>query len=231
MVYLQISSFDLSVLQWIYPVLSSQISFLNCLSVYLPGPGSSKYTIFSRWSIRGNLTPLSDRIDVFALHRAIRGMVGPYKSIKMNDGRQLLVHFDNKAYSDNLLYKTDKLIDIELKWHATKHPIIQDEWSVVKKELWNMDEKDIKWTEIPRLTINSLNIPPQIKIGFVIRDTKVYIPNRQSCFVRNMATTKDTIKVSKNVQNGAGLTWSWMWKRTKMCLLQQRSSDIHRKLA
>ena len=32
------------------------------------------------------------------------------------------------------------------------------------------------------LTINSPNIPPQIKVGFLIRDTKVYIPNPQRCF-------------------------------------------------
>ena len=32
------------------------------------------------------------------------------------------------------------------------------------------------------LTINSPNIPPQIKVGFLIHDTKVYIPNPQRCF-------------------------------------------------
>ena len=32
------------------------------------------------------------------------------------------------------------------------------------------------------LTINSPNIPPQIKLGFLIRYTKVYIPNPQRCF-------------------------------------------------
>ena len=32
------------------------------------------------------------------------------------------------------------------------------------------------------LTINSPNIPPQIKLGFLIRYTKVYIPNPQCCF-------------------------------------------------
>ena len=32
------------------------------------------------------------------------------------------------------------------------------------------------------LTINSPNIPPQIKVGFLIRNTKVYIPSPQRCF-------------------------------------------------
>ena len=73
------------------------------------------------------------------------------------------------------------------------------------KELRNMDEEDIKdklksqgVTKVERmkrrkdgqlvpsdsyiLTINSPNIPPQIKVGFLIRNTKVYIPNPQRCF-------------------------------------------------
>ena len=36
----------------------------------------------------GNPKPLTDRMDVFAWHKAVKGMGGSYKSIKpMNDGR------------------------------------------------------------------------------------------------------------------------------------------------
>ena len=42
--------------------------------------------------------------NAFAWHKAVEGMGGSYKSIKpMNDGKQLLVHLENKAYNDNLL--------------------------------------------------------------------------------------------------------------------------------
>ena len=44
----------------------------------------------------GNPKPLTDRMDVFAWHKAVEGMGRSYKSIKpINDGRQLLVHFGN----------------------------------------------------------------------------------------------------------------------------------------
>ena len=121
----------------------------------------------------------------------------------MNDGKQLLVHFQNKAYSDNLL-RADKLIDVPVK--VTPHRALNSSRCVIGcKELRNMDEEDIKnelqsqgVTKVERmkrrkdgqlvpsdsyiLTINSPNIPPQIKVGFLIRDTKVYIPNPQHCF-------------------------------------------------
>ena len=77
--------------------------------------------------------------------------------------------------------------------------------NVTDKELRNMDEEDIKnelqsqgVTKVERmkrrkdgqlvpsdsyiLTINNPNIPLEIKVGFLIRDTKVYIPNPQRCF-------------------------------------------------
>ena len=121
----------------------------------------------------------------------------------MNDGTQLLIHFDNKVYSDNLL-RADKLIDIHVK--VTPHRALNSSICVIGcKELWNMDEEDIKdklksqgVTKVERmkrrkdgqlvpsdsyiLTMNSPNIPPQIKVGFLIRNTKVYIPNPQRCF-------------------------------------------------
>ena len=152
----------------------------------------------------GNPKRLTDRMDIFAWHKAIIGMGGSYKSVKpMNDGKQLLVHFENKAYSDNLL-RADKLIDVPVK--VTSHRALNSSRCVIGcKELRNMDEEDIKkelqsqgvtkvermkrWKDgqlVPSdsyiLTINSPNIPPQIKVGFLIRDTKVYIPNPQCCF-------------------------------------------------
>ena len=152
----------------------------------------------------GNPKRLTDRMDIFAWHKAIIGMGGSYKSVKpMNDGKQLLVHFQNKAYSDNLL-RADKLIDVPVK--VTPHRALNSSRCVIScKELRNMDEEDIKnelqeqgVTKVERmkrrkdgqlvpsdsyiLTINSPNIPPQIKVGFLIRDTKVYIPNPQRCF-------------------------------------------------
>ena len=147
----------------------------------------------------GNPKRLTDRMDIFAWHKAIIGMGGSYKSVKpMNDGKQLLVHFQNKAYSDNLL-RADNLIVVPVK--VTPHRALNSSRCVIScKELRNMDEEDIKnelqeqgVTKVERmkrrkdgqlvpsdsyiLTINSPNIPPQIKVGFLIRDTKNYIPN------------------------------------------------------
>ena len=152
----------------------------------------------------GNPKPFTDRMDVFPWHKAVEGMGRSYKSIKlMNDGRQLLVHFDNKVYSDNLL-RADKLIDIHVK--ITPHKALSSSKCVIGcKELRNMDEEDIKdqlksqgVTKVERmkrrkdgqlvpsdsyiLTIYCPNIPPQIKVCFLIHNTKVYIPNLQCCF-------------------------------------------------
>ena len=89
------------------------------------------------------LNLLTDWMDVFAWHKAVEGMGGSYKSIKpMNDGRQLLVHFDNKTYNDNLL-RADKLIDIPVK--VTPQRALNSSRCVIGcKELRNMDEEDIK---------------------------------------------------------------------------------------
>ena len=115
----------------------------------------------------------------------------------------ILLHFQNKAYSDNLL-RADKLIDVPVK--VTPHRALNSSRCVIGcKELRNMDEEDIKnelqsqgVTKVERmkrrkdgqlvpsdsyiLTINNPNIPLEIKVGFLIRDTKVYIPNPQRCF-------------------------------------------------
>ena len=48
------------------------------------------------------IKPLKERVD----------LVNPWK---MTNGRQLLVHFENKTYSENFLYRTEKLIDIPIK--------------------------------------------------------------------------------------------------------------------
>ena len=91
----------------------------------------------------GNPKHLTDRMDVFAWHKAIKGMGGSYKSVKpMNDGKQLLVHFENKAYSDNLL-RADKLIDVPVK--MTPHKALNSSRCVIGcKKLRNMGEGDIK---------------------------------------------------------------------------------------
>ena len=91
----------------------------------------------------GNPKRFTDRMDIFAWHKTIIGMGGSYKSVKpMNDGKQLLVHFENKAYSDNLL-RADKLIDVPVK--VTPHRTLNSSICVIGcKELGNMDEEDIK---------------------------------------------------------------------------------------
>ena len=149
--------------------------------------------------------PLTERMDVFALHKAIEGMSGPYESVKpMNNGKQLLVHFENKTYSDLLLYQTKNLIELPVK--VTPHRTLNSSRCVIScRELANMTEEDIQEelqeqgvTKVERikrrrdgqlmptdsyiLTINSQNIPSEIKVGFLIRKTKVYIPNPQRCF-------------------------------------------------
>ena len=91
----------------------------------------------------GNPKRLTDGMDIFAWYKAIIGMGGSYKSVKpMNDSKQLLVHFENKAYSDNLL-RADKLIDVSVK--VTPHRALNSSRCVIGcKELRNMDEEDIK---------------------------------------------------------------------------------------
>ena len=117
---------------------------------------------------------------------------------------QLLVHFENKACSDLLLYQTKKLIDLHVK--VTPHRTLNSSRCVIScRELANMTEEDIQEelqpqgvTKVERikrrrdgqlmptdyyiLTINSQNIPSEIKVGFLIRKTKVWTPNPQRCF-------------------------------------------------
>ena len=85
----------------------------------------------------GNPKRLTDRMDVFAWHKAIKGMGGSYKFVKsMNDDKQLLVHFENKAYSDNHL-RAEKLIDVPVK--VTPHRALNSSRCVIGcKELRNM---------------------------------------------------------------------------------------------
>ena len=86
--------------------------------------------------------PLNKRMDVFALDKAIEGMSGPYESVTpMNNGKQLLVHFENKAYNDLLSYQTKKLIDLPLK--VTPHRTLNNSRCVIScRELANMTEED-----------------------------------------------------------------------------------------
>ena len=117
----------------------------------------------------------------------------------LNNGRQLLVHFDKKIFSDKLLYRTDKLIDIPVK--VTPHRALNYSRCVIWcKELAGMDEEDIQEklksqgvTKVERmkrrkdgrlippdsyiLTRNDQEIPKEIKVGFLIRNTRVYISN------------------------------------------------------
>ena len=152
-----------------------------------------------------NHKPLTQRSDIFALNKAIEGMGGPYISVKpMNNSKQLLVHFGKKIFSDKLLYRTKELNDIPVK--VTPHRTLNYSRCVIWcKELANMDEEDIQKefksqgvTKVERmkrqkdgrlipadsyiLTVNGQEIPKEIKIGFLIRGTKVYIPNSQRCF-------------------------------------------------
>ena len=145
-----------------------------------------------------NNKPLTQRSDIFALTKAIEGMGGPYKSVKpMNNGTQLLVHFDKIICSEKLLYRTDKLNDIPVK--DTPHRTLNYSRCVIWcKELAGMDEEDIQKelesqgvTKVERmkrrkdgrlkpadsyiLTTNGPEIPKEIKVGFLIRNTKVYI--------------------------------------------------------
>ena len=71
-------------------------------------------------------------------------MGGPYKSVKpMNNGRQLLVHFDKKNFSDKLLYRTKGLNDISIKVtpRRTLNYLRCVMWG---QEFANMDEEDIQ---------------------------------------------------------------------------------------
>ena len=172
-----------------------------------------------------NHKPLTQRSDIFALLKAIEGMGGPYKSVKpMNNGRELLVHFDKKIYSDELLYRTKEWNDIPVK--GTPHRTLNySRCGIWCKKLANMDEEDtqkeVKYqgaTKVERmkrrkdgqlvptdsyiLAIDGQEIPEEIKSGFLIRGTKVYIPNPQWCFhCQRYGHNKNSAKINKNVQN------------------------------
>ena len=112
--------------------------------------------------------------------------------------------FGKKIYSNKLLYRTKELNDIPVKF--TPHRTLNHSRCVIWcKELANMNEENIQKelksqgvTKVERmkrrkdgrlipagsyiLTINGQEIPQKIKIGFLIRHTKVYIPNPQRCF-------------------------------------------------
>ena len=60
----------------------------------------------------------------------------------MNNGKQLLVHFENKTYSDLLLYQTKKLIDLPVK--VTPLRTLNNSRCVICRELANMTEEDIQ---------------------------------------------------------------------------------------
>ena len=55
----------------------------------------------------------------------------------------------------------------------------------VTKEVEQMKRRNYEWlirADSYILTINGQEIPKEIKIGFLIRGTKVYIPNPERCF-------------------------------------------------
>ena len=152
-----------------------------------------------------NQKPLTQRSDIFALNKAIERMCGPYIFVKpMNNGKQLLVHFGKKIYSDKLLYRSKELNGILVK--VTPHRTLNYSRCVIWcKELPNMDDEDFQKeyksqgvTTLGRMkrrnegqlipadsyifTINGQEILKLIKIGFLIPGTKVYLPNPQRCF-------------------------------------------------
>ena len=101
-----------------------------------------------------NNKPLTQRSDIFALTKVIKGMGGPYKSVKqMNKCRHLLDYFEKKICSDKLLYRTDKLNDIPVK--VTPHRKLNYSRCVMWcKELACMKKEDIqeelKWQELQK---------------------------------------------------------------------------------
>ena len=126
-----------------------------------------------------------------------------------------------KICSDKLLYRTDKLnhIPVEVTPHRTLNYSRCVIWC---KELAGMNEEDIqkelqsqgvtkvermkRWKDgrlIPAdsyiLTINGQEIPKEIKVGSLIPNTKVYIPNPQRCF--NCQKYGHNKRFYKNVQN------------------------------
>ena len=181
--------------------------------------------ISSCWSCRWLSQTFDTKIKHFALNKAIEGMGGPYISVKpMNNGKELLVHFGKKIYSDKLLYRTKELNDIPVK--VTPNRTLNHSRCVIWcKELANMDEENILKelksqgvTKVKRmkrrkdgrlipadsymLTINNQEIPKEIKIGFLIRGIKLYIPNPQRCFYcQRDGHNKKLCKMNKNVQN------------------------------
>ena len=80
------------------------------------------------------------------------------------------------------------------------------------------------------LTINSQNIPSEMKVGFLISKAKVYILNPQRCFasiVKNMDTTRNSVKISKDVRSGK--MWRWTsCPHAKLFQVENRTENYER---
>ena len=151
-----------------------------------------------------NTQPLTKGCNIFALNIAIKGMGGSYESVKpLNGGRQLLVHFENKIYSKNLL-ETNELASIPVK--VSPHRTLNYSHCVLFcKELAGIEEEEIKnelesqgVVKVERmkrkkdgqlipadsyiLTVHGQTISSKIKVGYLTKNTKVYVPNPQRCF-------------------------------------------------
>ena len=150
-----------------------------------------------------NTQPLAKRCTIFALNTAIKCMGGSYESVKpLNGGRQLLLHFENKFYSKNLL-ETNELAGIPVKVFPYR-TLNYSRCVLFCKELAGIDEEiknelgsqgvvKVEWMKrkkdghlIPAdsyiLTVHGQTIPSKIKVGYLTKNTKVYVPNPQRCF-------------------------------------------------
>ena len=107
----------------------------------------------------------------FALHKAIHKSVKP-----MNNGRQLLVHFDKKIYSEKLLYKMDKLNDLPVK--VTPHRTLNYSGCVIWcKELAGMNEEDTQ-EELKSQGITKVERMKRREDGWLIPEIFTYFDNK-----------------------------------------------------
>ena len=147
--------------------------------------------------------PFKGNANIFAITKGVIGNAGEYKSMKQLKSGSYLVEMTQKIHSE-LLLKTTNIAGVPVK--VSPHRSLNSSRCVIHcRELNNMDVEEIKnelesqgITKVERmkrrkdgqlvpadsyiLTCNTPTIPNEIKIGYLKRNTHIYIPNPQRCF-------------------------------------------------
>ena len=198
-----------------------------------------------------NTQPLTKRCKIFALNIAIKGMGGNDESVQpLNGGRQLLVHFENKIYSKNLL-ETKELANITVK--VSPHRTLNYSRCVLFcKELAGIEEEEIKnqlasqgVVKVERmkrkkdgqlipadsyiLAVHGQKIPSKIKVGYLTKNYKKLCPKSPKMLSLSSIWTQQKIlqQDTKMSQLWSGNSWKQrLQKCSTLCKLQWQPSCV-----